>query len=379
MFRTNHSQNNSNFVSITTSGQGTQTPKLKQKNSMDDNAGLIHLPQALQQAALNIQNQIQQQQLIKPPTPLMNNQQQTTQINQSHMQAINVPRSLKKRYSSTKADSYQNNNNATAPNQIESYGGVSSQNLNSAQTLKEGSALRQQIRPTPKFSQTKADMILQQQLNEQEEEKIAQNEIQLTKILLDQPAPMVSAQAWAVYDVKQNKLLFGKLERDRREIASLTKIMTCYTVIQLLNKFKIKEESTFVEISENAANIIGTSAELQEGDVLSVLDLLYGLMLPSGNDASIALAEYFGALLLQEKTEYSTWSIKLAELILCYRSCQTLLNKHEKQAFQVNCWNKVLQSPLQIRLSRSKFFCAVSLWKLDGQKQISWQIGQYQE
>jgi D-alanyl-D-alanine carboxypeptidase (penicillin-binding protein 5/6) len=38
----------------------------------------------------------------------------------------------------------------------------------------------------------------------------------------------------------------------------------------------------------------GTSAELVEGDSLSVWDLLHGLMLPSGNDAALALAEYFG-------------------------------------------------------------------------------------
>jgi D-alanyl-D-alanine carboxypeptidase len=84
----------------------------------------------------------------------------------------------------------------------------------------------------------------------------------LTKILLDLPAPHVTAQAWAVYDMKANKLLFGKLERDRREIASLTKIMTCYTVIQLLKKFDIDETTTMVLISENASDIPGTSAEL---------------------------------------------------------------------------------------------------------------------
>jgi len=38
----------------------------------------------------------------------------------------------------------------------------------------------------------------------------------------------------------------------------------------------------------------GTSAELRMGDVLSVWDVLHGLMLPSGNDAAIALAEHFG-------------------------------------------------------------------------------------
>lgn len=45
---------------------------------------------------------------------------------------------------------------------------------------------------------------------EAEQDKIAMNDIQLTKMLLDMPAPCVSAQAWAVYDMKREKLLFGK-------------------------------------------------------------------------------------------------------------------------------------------------------------------------
>ena len=58
-----------------------------------------------------------------------------------------------------------------------------------------------------------------------------------------------------------------------------------------------------IKVSENAGNITGTSAELGVGDVLSVNDLLYGLMLPSGNDAAVALAEHFGEMLLQIKKD----------------------------------------------------------------------------
>lgn len=79
--------------------------------------------------------------------------------------------------------------------------------------------------------------------------------------------------------------------------------MTCYVVLKLLEKFKIDENFTLIRVSENAANITGTSAELVEGDLLSVKDLLYGLMLPSGNDAAIALSEHFGEVLLEQKQE----------------------------------------------------------------------------
>ena len=51
---------------------------------------------------------------------------------------------------------------------------------------------------------------------------------------------------------------------------------------------------------EEAPKIIGTSAELSNGDKLSVWDLLHGLMLPSGNDAAFTLASYFGDLLLNK-------------------------------------------------------------------------------
>lgn len=50
---------------------------------------------------------------------------------------------------------------------------------------------------------------------------------------MDKPAPPVSALAWVVLDRKTGKVLFGRLEKDRREIASLTKLMTVYTVLSL--------------------------------------------------------------------------------------------------------------------------------------------------
>ena len=52
-------------------------------------------------------------------------------------------------------------------------------------------------------------------------------------------------------------------------------------------------------MSRLAASTIGTSANLKAGDELTILDLLYGMMLPSGNDAACALAEHFGAILLR--------------------------------------------------------------------------------
>ena len=65
------------------------------------------------------------------------------------------------------------------------------------------------------------------------------SEIKLTKILMDKPAPPVSAMAWVVLDRTTKEVLFGRLEKDRREVASLTKIMTVYTVLHLVDNLKV--------------------------------------------------------------------------------------------------------------------------------------------
>lgn len=51
-----------------------------------------------------------------------------------------------------------------------------------------------------------------------------------------------------------------------REIASLTKIMTCYVVLKLLDHFQLKKEHAHVRVSKYAAKTIGTSANLKTGD-----------------------------------------------------------------------------------------------------------------
>jgi D-alanyl-D-alanine carboxypeptidase (penicillin-binding protein 5/6) len=86
---------------------------------------------------------------------------------------------------------------------------------------------------------------------------------------MDKPAPPVSALAWVVLDRKTRKVLFGRLEKDRREIASLTKIMTVYTVLSLVERLKICLKSSVV-VTDEAAEVEGTSASLEVGDTLTI-------------------------------------------------------------------------------------------------------------
>lgn len=84
-------------------------------------------------------------------------------------------------------------------------------------------------------------------------------------------------------------------------MASLTKIMTACVVIDLMEKYRLDPDKIQINILEMSTTPMlgGTSAELVKGDKLSVTELMYGMMLPSGNDAAQSLAIYFGNLMLK--------------------------------------------------------------------------------
>ena len=76
------------------------------------------------------------------------------------------------------------------------------------------------------------------------------------------------------------------------KIASITKVMTALVTLD-----HVDDLSDTLTVDKEAADIVGSSAELQEGDTLTVEQALRGLMIPSGNDAALALAKYVGAKL----------------------------------------------------------------------------------
>jgi D-alanyl-D-alanine carboxypeptidase (penicillin-binding protein 5/6) len=105
--------------------------------------------------------------------------------------------------------------------------------------------------------------------------------------------PFVTCKAWAIADAKTGKLLWGSHENKPLDMASTTKIMTAYLVLGLAQtQGEILNET--ITFSRQADETGGSTAGVRAGESLSVRELLYGLMLPSGNDASVALAEHFG-------------------------------------------------------------------------------------
>ena len=98
--------------------------------------------------------------------------------------------------------------------------------------------------------------------------------------------PVIDVAAAAVIDVKTGRVLYSKNAAVRRSIASTTKIMTALIAIE-----NGCLDDTVI-ISSRAVSIWGSNINLQTGQKYKLNELLYGLLLNSGNDASIAIAEH---------------------------------------------------------------------------------------
>lgn len=100
--------------------------------------------------------------------------------------------------------------------------------------------------------------------------------------------PKTNSRRYIVYDRISKSMIIGKNEDIKSAMASTTKIMT---TIVILEKVDLNETVT---VSAKAGGTGGSRLGLKRGDKASVRDLLYGLMLRSGNDAAVALAEHVG-------------------------------------------------------------------------------------
>lgn len=101
-------------------------------------------------------------------------------------------------------------------------------------------------------------------------------------------AGAISAECAILIDGETGRVLYEKQAEEKSLIASTTKIMTALVICEQTNVLDR------VKIPKEAVGIEGSSMYLKEGEVLTVQELLYGLMLQSGNDAAVALAIYCG-------------------------------------------------------------------------------------
>ena len=93
-----------------------------------------------------------------------------------------------------------------------------------------------------------------------------------------------SGSSTIIMDIDSGRILYKNNINDKKLIASTTKIMTCIIVLE---NSDIEKEIT---VGEEVLSMYGTNIYIEKGEILKIKDLLYGLMLRSGNDAAITLA-----------------------------------------------------------------------------------------
>lgn len=110
------------------------------------------------------------------------------------------------------------------------------------------------------------------------------------KILIPAP-PALAASAWILMDANTGKVLIEHSADQQLPPASLTKIMTSYIVASDISSGKVNQDDQ-VPISVTAWKMGGSKMFVREGTQVALSDLLRGVIIQSGNDASVALAEY---------------------------------------------------------------------------------------
>ena len=105
------------------------------------------------------------------------------------------------------------------------------------------------------------------------------------------PPPQIKATSYILLDAQTNKVIVEYEADERNPPASLTKIMTTYLVEQMIQR-GVVERSEKVPVSIKAWKAEGSKMFIREGTEVDLMDLLRGVVIQSGNDASIALAEF---------------------------------------------------------------------------------------
>lgn len=113
-----------------------------------------------------------------------------------------------------------------------------------------------------------------------------------------------SAKAICLYDVDARQMVYGYNENIRMLPASITKIVTAITALELGNPEDV------VTVDQKSAGTEGSSLYLRAGEKITLINLIYGMMLHSGNDAANAIATHFG---YEEFVEQMNETVKRAD------------------------------------------------------------------
>lgn len=126
-------------------------------------------------------------------------------------------------------------------------------------------------------------------------------------VIIPQP-PVLDASAYILVDADSGTVLVEHNSNQQLPPASMTKMMTSYIAVHELVEGNVQED-TQVPISVNAWKKGGSKMWVREGTEVRLIDLLRGIIVQSGNDASIAIAEYFAG----SESAFSGWMNQYAQ------------------------------------------------------------------
>lgn len=106
----------------------------------------------------------------------------------------------------------------------------------------------------------------------------------------DASDPIPNAKAGILIEANTGKIIFEKNKNDKLAIASMTKMVAQIIILEQVESGKLKWDDV-VTVSKNAADMGGSQIYISEGEKITVEDLMKGISMASGNDATVAMAE----------------------------------------------------------------------------------------
>lgn len=108
------------------------------------------------------------------------------------------------------------------------------------------------------------------------------------------PEPRIEAKSAVLIDGSTGQIIYKKNENESLPPASMSKMMTAYILLENIKKGKIHWEDS-VTISQKAEKTEGAKISIHQGDILTIKDLYYALLIQSANNSAVALAEHIAS------------------------------------------------------------------------------------
>lgn len=104
----------------------------------------------------------------------------------------------------------------------------------------------------------------------------------------------VNARAYVLASLDTGEIIFEKNSNERYDPASLTKLLTAYTTYKYVEDFDGTKVTAPRYVYDELFGMNSSTADIRQGEILSVKDLMYAMLLPSANEAASILADYIG-------------------------------------------------------------------------------------